>query len=64
MHRFEPRPPEAAYGKYVHCGYCSVTHKNLDTHDTHPQCPWCGNLIDLSGHTKRLEPNPDDARSH
>lgn len=42
------RPPEVAYEKYVHCGFCSTILKNINPRDTHPQCPWCGNLIDLT----------------
>ena len=51
------RPPEAAYGKYAHCGFCSTTWKTssllLHPGETHVQCSMCGRLMVLP-----LKPNP------
>jgi len=43
------RPPEAAYGKYVHCGFCSVAQKvsTIPIGETHIQCPYCGRGIEV-----------------
>jgi transcription elongation factor Elf1 len=45
------RPPEAKYGKYVQCGFCSTTHDTstlyLHPEETHIQCGICGKLIEL-----------------
>jgi hypothetical protein len=43
-----PCPPEVVWKGRVQCGHCSTTHEPFDRRDTHPQCPWCGNLIDLT----------------
>ena len=56
MHCFVARPPEFVIKGRVACGVCSTSHEPQNKHDTHPQCPWCGNLIDLTAHMK--VPNP------
>ena len=54
MHVFAARPPEFIIKGRVSCGICSVSHEPLNKHDEFPQCPFCGNLIDLQA----FRPNP------
>ena len=56
MHLSVARPPEFVIKGRVACGVCSTSHEPQNKRDTHPQCPWCGNLIDLTAHMKT--PNP------
>ena len=55
------RPPEAAYGRWVHCGFCSTTHDTstlyLHPRETHIQCGICGKLVELPLKAVR-QPNP------
>ena len=51
-----PVPPEAVCKGRVSCGHCSTSHTPFDRSDTHPQCPWCGNLIDLTAHFAKAPP--------
>lgn len=55
-----PAPPETIVRGRVQCGHCSVTHQPINPTDTHPQCPWCGNLIDL---TEYVPEHPPDDRT-
>lgn len=48
-----PRPPEAICKGRIQCGHCSTTHEPDNKMDTHPQCPWCGNLIDLTAEQRK-----------
>ena len=56
-----PAPPEAVCKGRVSCGHCSTSHEPYSKVDTHPQCPWCGHLIDLTAYRKPLylEHGPD-----
>ena len=44
-----PVRPEFIVRGRVSCGYCSTSHEPYDKTDPYPQCPWCGNIIDLTG---------------
>lgn len=52
-----PIPPLVIVKGRVCCDRCSTSHEPINRYDTHPQCPYCGTLIDLTA-TKLLEPQP------
>jgi hypothetical protein len=43
-----PSPPEVVWKGRVICGHCSTTFEPYDKYDTHPQCPLCGGIVDLT----------------
>ena len=58
MELMVPAPPEAAYGKWVHCGTCSTRLVDLDPRDPWCQCNMCGNITDISDYLKDTEDQP------
>ena len=52
MEMMVPAPPEVVVKDRVFCGRCSTSHIPTNPYDTHPQCPLCGQLIDLTSHQK------------
>lgn len=47
-----PVPPEVVWEGRVQCGYCSTTFEPWDKYDTHPQCPLCGRIVDLTEYVR------------
>jgi hypothetical protein len=50
-----PRPPETVWKGRVICGHCSTTFEPYQKWDTHPQCPECGKLTDLTEYINKSE---------
>jgi len=52
------KPPEAIYGGWMSCPHCGTSHINRQPRDPYPQCPYCGQTIDLTRHIEDHDPKP------
>jgi len=51
-----PLPPLVIVKGRVHCDRCSSSHEPYNKHDSHPQCPYCGTIIDLTHYVTSDQP--------
>ena len=55
-----PLPPLVIVKGRVCCDRCSTSHEPYNPYDTHPQCPYCGTIIDLTA-LEVPDPQPQPA---